>query len=66
MVPVELLPDVPIGDVEQLSAQVDGGLACVGDVARPLFSHDVGVTDLEEVLRHLQDVVCCEPFAGSA
>ena len=66
VIPVELLPDVPVRDVEQLSTQVDGGLSRVGDVTRSFLAHDIGMADLEEVLRHLQDIVCGEPFAGTA
>lgn len=66
VIAIELLPDVVEGEVEQLTAEVDGNLPWVDDVPRALGADEVAVLHLEEALDLLLDVLNGEILRSSA
>ena len=56
---------ISLGDVEHLAAQVHGDLPRVGDVARPLLSHQISMADFVVALHLVLDRAYVETFHGA-
>ena len=57
MVAIEFLADIAVGEVEQLSAQVDGDLSRSHNGLGSLWAYHVAMAHFEEVLHFALDVL---------